>query len=687
MIYWKEALPFLLFQDIEKELTQNLDEVQIAEIRDKSVQMKDLDKRREAILKSIEEQGKLNPELKAQIEAVENMSVLEDLYLPYKPKRKTKASIAKEKGLEPLALKIYLQQKVDLELEAEKYIDEEKELPTSKEVLQGARDIIAEWINENSEVRDAMRNLYLRKAFIKSKVLIGKEQEGEKYKDYFDWTEQLSKTPSHRLLAMFRGENEIFLLLKIEPDEEEALDLLDRLVIKANNRSAGQVELAYKDCYKRLLGPSMQTETRMEAKKRADAEAIKVFVDNVRQLLMESPLGQKNVLAIDPGFRTGCKVVCLNKQGDLLNNETIYPHSGNKEAHEAEAKLYRKVETYKIEAIAIGNGTAGRETEAFVSKMKFSHPVQLVMVNESGASVYSASSVAREEFPDYDVTVRGSVSIGRRLMDPLAELVKIDPKSIGVGQYQHDVDQNALQSALGDVISSCVNNVGVEVNTASKELLTYVSGMGPALAQNVIEYRKQNGPFKSRKELLRVPRMGDKAYEQSVGFLRIRDAENPLDTSAVHPESYQVVEQMAQDLKCSVQTLIQSAEHRKQIDIKRYISDRFGLPTLQDILKELEKPGRDPRAKFENFAFDKNVTEIKHLHIGMVLPGIVTNITAFGCFVDIGVHQDGLVHVSELANKFVKDPNEVIKLRQRVNVKVLEVDAGRKRIALSIKQA
>lgn len=678
------TIPFI--SRYRKEVTNNLDEVQITSVRDRASQLRELDKRKEAILKSVEEQGKLTDELKHKFEEAQTMGILEDLYLPYKPKRKTKASIAKEKGLEPLATKLYLQVKVDVDSEAESFIDAEKDLPTTKEVLQGARDIIAEWINENAEVREAMRNMFLKNAYIKSKVLSGKEEEGQKYQDYFDWEEPLARVPSHRLLAMFRGEQELFLILNLIPDEEEALLLLERQLIRSNFASSDQVRLAYKECFKRLLGPAMQTEARMDAKKRADAEAIRVFTDNLRQLLMDSPLGQKNVLALDPGFRTGCKMVVLNKQGDLLNNENIYPHIGQRERYDAEAKLQNKVEQYQIEAIAIGNGTASRETETFVQNIKFKRPVQIIVVNESGASVYSASSVAREEFPEYDVTVRGAVSIGRRLMDPLAELVKLDPKVIGVGQYQHDVDQIALQKSLEDVVESCVNGVGVEVNTASKQLLTYVSGLGPVLAQNIVDYRKENGPFKSRKELLKVPRMGDKAFEQCAGFLRIRDGIHPLDRSAVHPETYSIVESMAKDLNVNVDQLMSSADLRKQLDLKRYISDKVGLPTLQDILKELEKPGRDPRAKFESFQFAEGVTEVKHLYPGMVLPGLVTNITAFGCFVDVGVHQDGLVHLSELANKFIKDPNEVVKLRQKVMVKVLDVDIERKRVALSMKQ-
>ncbi len=678
------TIPFI--SRYRKEMTGNLDEVQVAEIRDQHKLITELEKRREAILKSIEEQGKLTPELKGKIETASGLTELEDLYLPYKQKRKTRATVAKEKGLEPLANVLFRQQKFDVESEAEKFVSDAKGVGSSEEALQGARDIIAEWINEDAINRDIIRNLFNRKAAISAKVARGKKEEAIKYKDYYEWSEPLSKAPSHRVLAMFRGENEGMLSISVAPEEEEALQQLERRVIKGNTEASKQVQQAMEDCYKRLLSPSIETEIRSVIKQKADKEAIRVFADNVRQLLFESPLGQKNILAIDPGFRTGCKVVCLSAQGDLIHNETVYPHNGHREQLEAESKIMHKVQAYHIEAIAIGNGTAGRETEAFVKKMRLPKDVQVIMVNESGASVYSASSVAREEFPDYDITVRGAVSIGRRLMDPLAELVKIDPKSIGVGQYQHDVDQNQLQDSLSDVVTSAVNAVGVEVNTASKQLLTYVSGLGPALAQNIINFRKENGPFKSRKQLLKVPRMGDKAFEQCAGFLRIHDAEHPLDTSSVHPERYALVEKMAKDSGCSVADLISNSEKRKGLDLKRYVSPEVGLPTLTDIMKELEKPGRDPRGSFKSFSFADGINEMKQLHPGMVLPGIVTNITAFGCFVDIGVHQDGLVHVSELANRFVKDPNEVVKLRQPVTVKVLEIDESRKRIQLSMKQ-
>lgn len=678
------TIPFI--SRYRKEMTGNLDEVQIADIRDNHKSLQELEKRRETILKSIEEQGKLTPELKKKVVEAGDLTTLEDLYLPYKQKRKTRAMIAREKGLEPLSNLIFKQNRFDVEAEAEKYINSDKGVNSLEEALQGARDIIAENISEDPINRNTIRQLFTRKAELSSKVARGKKEVAEKFRDYFDWSEPLSKAPSHRILAMFRGENEGLLSLNIGPDEEEAVEVLERRIVQGNTPAAEQVSLALTDSYKRLLGPSVETEFRAQAKEKADKEAVRVFADNVRQLLFESPLGRKNVLAIDPGFRTGCKVVCLNTQGDLLHNETIYPHSGHREAIDAENKLQHKIEAYKIEAIAIGNGTAGRETEQFVKKLRLPKEVAVVMVNESGASVYSASSVAREEFPDYDVTVRGAVSIGRRLMDPLAELVKIDPKSIGVGQYQHDVNQPLLQQTLSDVVTGAVNAVGVEVNLASKQLLTYVSGLGPVLADNIIKYRKENGPFTQRKQLLKVPRMGEKAFEQCAGFLRIADSPNPLDRSSVHPERYQLVEKMAADLGSNVSSLLEKSDLRKQVDLKKYISTEVGMPTLTDIMTELEKPGRDPRAAFKQFSFANGVTEMKHLHEGMVLPGIVTNITSFGCFVDIGVHQDGLVHISELANRFVKDPNEVVKLKQQVQVKVLEVDASRKRIQLSMKQ-
>ncbi|RAU81747.1 Tex family protein [Pontibacter arcticus] len=677
------TVPFI--SRYRKEATGSLDEVQIAAIRDRLEQLQELDKRRESILKSIKDQEKLTPELEARIMAAETMAVLEDIYLPYKPKRRTKATIAREKGLEPLAQRLFEQENMDVTTEAAAFISEEKEVKTTEEALAGARDIMAEWINENADARASMRQLFEKKGVFKSRVMMGKEEEGQKFRDYFEWEEPIEKAPSHRVLAMRRGETEMILMLNAQPEEVEALAKLEGMFVKGNNAASEQVRLAARDCYKRMLKLSMETEVRLSSKKRADEEAIRVFADNLRQLLLSSPLGQKTMMALDPGFRTGCKLVVLDKQGKLLHNETIYPHTGAGKAQEAGQNIKYLVTKYEIEAIAIGNGTAGRETEAFVNTLNLPKTVAVVMVNESGASIYSASEVAREEFPDQDVTVRGSVSIGRRLMDPLAELVKIDPKSIGVGQYQHDVDQTALKHTLDDVVMSCVNAVGVEVNTASKQLLTYVSGLGPALAQNIVDYRNQNGPFKTRTELKKVARLGDKAFEQAAGFLRIRYAKNPLDASAVHPESYPVVEQMAKDLGVTVRDLMQKEELRKQINLKNYVTDKVGLPTLQDILSELAKPGRDPRETFEAFSFTEGVNDIKDLREGMKLPGIITNITAFGAFVDVGVHQDGLVHVSHLSDRFVTNAHDVVKVGQKVEVTVMEVDVNRKRISLSMK--
>lgn len=678
------TVPFI--SRYRKEATGTLDEVQVATIRDRIEQLRELDKRREAILKSIEEQGKLTPELKKAIESAETMAKLEDIYLPYKPKRRTKATIAREKGLEPLAEKIFAQTSFDLYEEAEKYLSEEKEVKTVEEALQGARDIIAEWVNENAQVREKMRKLFLEEGTFTSRVIPGKESEAIKYKDYFDWSEPIKTAPSHRVLAMRRGEKELFLMLDSCPDESSAVALIERVVLEhAANSSVDQVKLAIKDCYKRLLKPSMETEVRLLTKKKADEEAIKVFAENLRQLLLGAPLGEKSVMAIDPGFRTGCKLVCLGPQGQLLHYEAIFPHEPQRQAAAAGMTVKGLVDKFSIQAIAIGNGTAGRETEAFVKSLGLSKSVIVTMVNEAGASIYSASEVARNEFPDLDLTVRGAVSIGRRLMDPLAELVKIDPKSIGVGQYQHDVDQNALKNSLDDTVMSAVNGVGVEVNTASKELLTYVSGLGPVLAQNIVDFRKENGPFSSRAQLKKVPRLGDKAFEQAAGFLRIRNAKHPLDRSAVHPERYELVEKMAQDLKASVQELMSSEELRNRIVLKNYVSETVGLPTLQDIVAELARPGRDPRESFEVFQFQEGVNSMADLSVGMKLPGIVTNITAFGAFVDIGVHQDGLVHLSHLADRFVKDPNEVVTVAQKVLVTVMEVDIARKRIGLSMK--
>ncbi|MDJ1498370.1 Tex family protein [Cytophagaceae bacterium DM2B3-1] len=677
------TVPFI--SRYRKEVTGSLDEVAIAAIRDRIEQLRELDKRRETILKSISDQGKLTPELETAIHAAETMAVLEDIYLPYKPKKRTRATIAKEKGLEPLADIIFEQQTtVNPLAEAEKFVDAEKQVASVDEALAGARDIIAERVNENAEARAAVRDLFWKKGTYSSKVIPGKEEEAQKYKDYFEWSESVSSAPSHRVLAMRRGEKEGFLLLDTAPEEEEAIELLERQFIQNRSGSADQVKLAVKDSYRRLLKPSMETEIRLMSKKKADEEAIRVFADNLRNLLMAAPMGERNILAIDPGFRTGCKVVCLNRQGKLLHNDVIYPEFPNKK-QDAIHTVMALCARYEVEAIAIGNGTAGRETESFVRSIGLPNTIQIVVVNESGASIYSASDVAREEFPDYDVTVRGAVSIGRRLMDPLAELVKIDPKSIGVGQYQHDVDQSALKQSLDDVVMSSVNAVGVEVNTASKQLLTYVSGLGPQLAQNIIDYRNTNGPFKTREELKKVPRLGSKAFEQAAGFLRIRNAENPLDSSAVHPERYDLVNKMATDLNSSVKDLMKTDSLRKQLVLAKYQSEEVGLPTLQDIVSELAKPGRDPREQFETFQFADGVNSMEDLRVGMKLPGIVTNVAAFGAFVDIGVHQDGLVHISELSDKYVSNPNEVVKVQQKVEVTVMEVDIARKRIALSLK--
>ncbi len=676
------TVPFI--SRYRKEMTGSLDEVQVANIRDRAQQLRDLDKRKEAILKSIEEQGKLTDELKKAILAAETMTFLEDIYLPYKPKRKTKASIAKEKGLEPLGLSLFNQDQKDPEDDAAAFIDKEKGVNTIEEALQGARDIVAEIIAENADARANLRLLFFNKGIFKAEVLKGKEAEGIKYKDYFDWSEPIKSAPSHRVLAMRRGEKELILRLDALPEEEAALQILENQFITSNNNKAQQVKQALEDSYKRLLKPSMETETRLKSKQMADEEAIRVFAENARQLLLAAPIGQKRVLALDPGFRTGCKLVCLDEQGKLLENTTIYPHTGAGVAKEAAQILKHLCEKYKIEAIAIGNGTASRETEDFV-KAQHLENVLVVMVNESGASIYSASQTARDEFPDHDVTVRGAVSIGRRMMDPLAELVKIDPKSIGVGQYQHDVDQNKLQISLDDTVISCVNAVGVELNTASKQILSYVSGLGPQLAQNIIDYRNLHGAFENRNSLKKVARLGDKAFEQAAAFLRIRNSENPLDASAVHPERYALVAQMAKDLNCSVGDLLTDATKRQQIDLKKYISDEVGLPTLKDIIAELAKPGRDPREQFEAFAFADGINKIEDLKPGMKLPGIVTNITNFGAFIDIGVHQDGLVHLSQMADKFISNPNEVVKVSQRVQVTVVEVDAARKRISLTMK--
>ncbi|GAA4214549.1 Tex family protein [Pedobacter jeongneungensis] len=676
------TVPFI--SRYRKEATGSLDEVEVAAIRDRVLQLRDLDKRREAILKSMTELGKLTPELEKQINEAETISLLEDIYLPYKPKRKTRASVAKEKGLEPLALQIFEQNSFDLDTEADKFINTEKGVNSLDEALAGARDIIAEMISENAEARTKMRTYFQEKSAFKSEVIKGKEEEGIKYKDYFEWSEPVKTAASHRVLAMRRGEKELILRLDALPPAEDALAILENQFITGNNAASKQVQKALEDGYKRLLEPAMETELRVLTKQKADEEAIRVFAENARQLLLAAPMGQKNVLAIDPGFRTGCKVVCLDKQGQLLENTAIYPHTGQGNVKNAEFTIQQLCEKYEIEAIAIGNGTAGRETEAFVRALNLPH-ITIVMVNESGASIYSASEVAREEFPTQDITVRGAVSIGRRLMDPLAELVKIDPKSIGVGQYQHDVDQNKLQASLDDTVISAVNAVGVELNTASKQILAYVSGLGPTLAQNIVDYRNTHGAFKNRESLKKVPRLGDKAYEQAAGFLRIRNAENVLDTSGVHPERYAVVDKMAKDLGTTVSALMKDTQLQKQIKPQQYVTDEIGLPTLNDILKELAKPGRDPREQFEAFSFTDGVNEIADLRTGMKLPGIVTNITNFGAFVDIGVHQDGLVHTSQLANRFVANPNDVVKVHQKVEVTVMEVDVARKRISLSMK--
>lgn len=676
------TVPFI--SRYRKEMTGSLDEVQVAAIRDRMQQLIELDKRREAILKSMADLNVLSPELEKQINDAETMLVLEDIYLPYKPKRKTKASVARERGLQPLADKILEQTNIDVESEAAKFIDEEKGVNSSLEAIAGARDILAEYFSENAELRAKMRELFLNKGNFHSKLIKGKEEAGQKYKDYFDWTEPVKTAPSHRVLALRRAEKEIILTLDIEVPEDEALQILENMFIRGNNASSAEVRTAAADSFKRLIKPSMETEVRLLTKKAADTEAIRVFADNARQLLLAAPVGQKRIMAIDPGFRTGCKVVCLDEQGQLIENTNIYPHNGNESSKEAAKTVKFLVAKYKIEAIAIGNGTAGRETESFIRAIELPEVI-IVMVNESGASIYSASDVAREEFPDKDITVRGAVSIGRRLMDPLAELVKIDPKSIGVGQYQHDVDQSHLQTSLDDTVISCVNSIGVELNTASKQILSYISGLGPQLAQNIVEYRNKNGAFKRRSELKLIPRLGDKAFEQAAGFLRIRNSEHPLDGSAVHPERYSLVEKMAKDLGCTLEDLIKEDKFRKQIKLQNYVSESVGLPTLNDILNELAKPGLDPREQFEAFSFSEGINAITDLHVGMTLPGIITNITAFGAFVDIGVHQDGLVHVSQLSNKFVKDPNEVVKVSQKVQVKVTEVDIARKRIALSMK--
>ncbi len=680
------TIPFIA--RYRKEATGSLDEVAITGIRDRLDQLRELDSRRESILKSLTERELLTDELRDKIMQATTMTILEDIYLPYRPKRRTRATIAREKGLEPLAELIFAQDPaVDPAVEAKAFIDSEKGVESVEDALSGAGDIIAEWINEDQTARENIRKQFFDGGYFRSQVIKDKEEQGSKFKDYFDWQEPVAAAPSHRILAMRRGANEGFLKLEVTAPEEQALHILELLFIKRQSKSSLLVKEALIDGYKRLLSPSMETEVLAATKLQADKEAIKVFAENLRQLLLAPALGQKNVLAIDPGFRTGCKVVCLDRQGGLKHNDVIFPHQNEKQAVLDTTKIISLCEKFDIEAIAIGNGTAGRETEAFIRSIHLSKDVPIVMVNESGASVYSASKVAREEFPDEDVTVRGAVSIGRRLMDPLAELVKIDPKSIGVGQYQHDVDQSMLKQSLDDVVVSCVNSVGVEINTASKQLLTYVSGLGPQLAQNIINYRNENGPFESRQGLKKVARLGAKAFEQAAGFLRIRDTVNPLDSSAVHPESYHIVDAMAKDVGCSVIELMKDKSLRMKIRLQNYVTKTVGLPTLNDIMQELDKPGRDPRKQFEIFSFAKDINKIEDVKVGQRYPGIVTNVTAFGAFVDIGVHQDGLVHISQLADRFVKNPADIIKVQQKVTVTVLDVDLDRKRISLSLKKA
>jgi uncharacterized protein len=677
------TVPFI--SRYRKDQTGNLDEVQIENIAKLSKQFAEIEKRKESILKTIEEQGQLSPELKSKIEKSFDIQEIEDLYLPYKKKKKTRADVARENGLEPLATLILSQKNDDVDFLATQYIN--KNIKNEEEVLQGARDIVAEWINENIAVRQSLRRLYTRKAIIEAKVVKKKAEEeaAQKFSQYFDWAETLSKTPSHRLLAMLRAENEGFVKVKIEIDLEETYDLIDGIIIKnSNSPSISHVQLALEDSYKRLLHPAISNETLQEAKTKADAKAINVFAENLGQLLLAPPLGEKRILAIDPGFRSGCKIVCLDEKGDLLYNETIYPHQPQNETTMAMKKIKSMVNAYNIEAISIGNGTASRETEFFIKKIAFDKPVQVFVVSEAGASVYSASKIARDEFPNYDVTVRGSVSIGRRLSDPLAELVKIDAKSIGVGQYQHDVDQTKLKEELDSVVVRCVNSVGININTASKSLLSYVSGIGEKTAENIVLYRTENGPFEDRKQIKKVPRLGDKAYQQAAAFIRIKDGKNPLDNSAVHPEAYSIVEKMAKDLKISVNDLVANKEKIALIKPENYLTETIGILGIKDILKELEKPGLDPRKSAKVFEFDPNVKTIKDVRTGMILPGIVNNITAFGCFVDIGVKESGLVHISQLKAGFVSDVNEVVKLHQHVQVKVVEVDEERKRIQLTM---
>ena len=675
------TIPFI--SRYRKEATGGLDEVQIAAIDTAYTKLQELQKRKDTILATIEEQGKLTDELRTRIAKCMDSTELEDIYLPYKPKRRTRAEIARTKGLEPLAKMLMAQNFSGVESMALRFV--KGEVKDTDEALQGARDIIAEWVNESERSRNTIRNLFAREARITSKLIAGKETEADKYRDYFDWSEPLARCSSHRMLAIRRGENEGFLRVSIAPaDDTVAIERLERQYVRTSGECAEQIALAVRDSYKRLLRPSIETEFANSSKTKADEEAIRVFAANLKQLLLAAPLGQKRVLAIDPGYRTGCKVVCLDAQGNLLHNETIYPHPPKSDYAGAARKLIRLVEQYKIEAISIGNGTASRETEQFVTSQRYDRKLQVFVVSEDGASIYSASQVARDEFPDYDVTVRGAVSIGRRLMDPLAELVKIDPKSIGVGQYQYDVDQKELKSSLDRIVEHCVNSVGVNVNTASKHLLTYVSGLGATLAQNIVDYRAEHGPFATRNDLKRVPRMGDKSFEQSAGFLRIPDAKNPLDNSAVHPERYRLVEQMAHNLGCNVSELIANTELRAKVDINKYVNESVGLPTLRDIMAELEKPGRDPREAIEVWSFDERIRTIEDVKVGMVLPGIVTNVTNFGCFVDIGIKENGLVHVSQLCRQFVSDPTTVVSIHQHVQVKVIGIDMERKRISMTM---
>ena len=675
------TIPFI--SRYRKEKTGGLNEVEIENIRSCYDKLKETAKRKETIIATIEEQGQLTPELRKRIDATWDATELEDIYLPYKPKRKTRAEAARQKGLEPLATLLMLQRETQPEAQAARYV--KGEVKDAEDALKGARDIIAEHVSEDERARNSIRSIFTRHATLTAKVTKGKEQEAANYRDYFDYSESLRRCSSHRLLAIRRAEAEGLLKVSISPDDDECLDRLDRQFVKGRNASSQQVSEAGKDAYKRLLKPSIETEFAAISKEKADDEAIQVFTANLRQLLLAPPLGQKRMMGIDPGFRTGCKVVCLDAQGNLLHNENIYPHPPVSKGKEAMARLSKMIEAYQIEAIAIGNGTASRETEEFLKKMTFPRNVQIFVVSEQGASIYSASKIAREEFPDYDVTVRGAVSIARRLMDPLAELVKIDPKSIGVGQYQHDVDQTKLKKSLDQTVESCVNLVGVNLNTASSHLLTYISGLGPQLAQNIVNYRQQNGPFASRKELLKVPRMGTKAFEQCAGFLRIAGGKNPLDNTAVHPESYHIVEQMARDLGCTVDTLIADKELRRKVELKKYVTTEVGMPTLQDIMQELDKPGRDPRGTIKAFEFDSSVHIIDDLREGMELPGIVGNITNFGAFVDIGIKENGLIHLSQMADRYVSNPADILSIHQHIRVKVLGIDKERKRIQLTLK--